>query len=217
MHNLIGLAISAGYAVLIALATQILTKKKVLGPFGARKFLHIMISNWWIIAMIFFDNAVSASVIPVIFIILNTASRDMKLFEPMETKDTVGYGTIYYPLAMLTLAIVSFGILKKPFVGAVGMFVMGYADGFAAVIGKKFGTIRLFRDKTLEGTVVMFISSFVVTMLVSLFFSVPSPFWAAILVGLVATAAEVGSRNGFDNFSVPVLSMLCYYFAIMGT
>ena len=53
MRNIYGLIISILDIGLVILISNLFTKAS---KEASRKFIHIMLANWWIIAMIFFDN-----------------------------------------------------------------------------------------------------------------------------------------------------------------
>ena len=50
----------------------------------SRKFIHIMLSNWWFIAMYFFKDPIWAAVGPASFIIINYLSYKKNLIKVME-------------------------------------------------------------------------------------------------------------------------------------
>ena len=60
MNNIIGLIVS------VVFIGAVLVFAKVFEKFGkeiSRKFVHIALGNWWIIAMCFFENWIWASVL----------------------------------------------------------------------------------------------------------------------------------------------------------
>lgn len=177
-----------------------------------RKIIHVAIANWWIIAMIFFDNAVYASIIPLILFILNYASTKIKILEEIDEVGT-SYGTIYYPLSMLILVILFFGFIKAPYIGLVGAMIMGYGDGFAGIVGQLFGKYKHGFHKTWIGSSVMFLISFGVTLLVGLIYQTPNVWLSGVLVALLATLLEAIGEKGIDNLTVPIASS-CLFFLI---
>ena len=61
MTNLWGIIISYVFIFLIILGAKLFEK---LGKEASRKFIHIMLGNWWIVAMIFFNNVIWAAFVP---------------------------------------------------------------------------------------------------------------------------------------------------------
>ena len=101
-------------------------------------------------------------------------------------------GTVYYAVSLTALALFSFGI-GTPYVGALGFFCMAFGDGFAAVLGKRFGRRVLVGccGKTLVGSATMLAVSFASCAVVLM---APPPFGAGGILGAPGGAfAPLGS------------------------
>lgn len=213
MNNYLGLGLSYVLVFLIIGISTVLQKTGVLKDEGARKFIHIGVSNWWILAMIFFDNVWLASIAPVTFIGLNYISYKMNLIKAMERSGNGNLGTVYFPISLLILVLFTFAI-NQPFIGALGILILGYGDGLAAVVGKKYGKVQLRNGKSLEGTFTMFVSSFVVALVLFTIYT-PSVFYLAIPVAIIATVIELYTPKGLDNLSVPLGTSLFSYLLLI--
>ena len=134
MKNLLGIVVSYLFIALIIISAKFFEKK---GEESSRKYIHIMLSNWWVLAMNFFTNWIWASIVPISFIIINWLSYKKGLISVMEREEQDGPGTVYYAVTLFILVIITFGIIKKPEIGLISALIMGYGDGFAAIIGKK--------------------------------------------------------------------------------
>lgn len=212
--NFLGIIVSYLYIGLVIIGAKFFEKR---GKEASRKFIHIMLGNWWFIAMYFFTNVWFASFVPATFIIINYISYKKDLIKVMERDEQDGLGTVYYAIALLILVIASFGIFKNPSLGLVPLLVMAYGDGFAAVIGKsikskkyKLGETK----KSFAGSLTMFVIS---TLLIGarLWFVNSSIFWqtahwpvVACLAGFAITALEAVSGKGWDNITVPVTTLV---------
>ncbi len=218
MNNLLGILVSIIFIAVIMISARLFEKS---GKEASRKYIHIMLSNWWIIAMIFFDNMWSAAILPAIFVIINYLSYKMNLIKVMEreegeeNKDSLG--TVYYAITLLVLALITFGPLHNPIIGLCGVIVMGYGDGLAAVIGEtikspefKIGN----RKKTVAGSLTMFIITMIILMGFLQYSG--SDFWGmkAIVVAVIATVIEAVSIRGTDNITVPLITSLLAYFIV---
>lgn len=211
--NFLGIIVSYIYVALVIMGGKIFEKR---GKEASRKFIHIMLGNWWIIAMYFFTNVWFAAFVPATFIVINYLSYKKDLIKVMEREEQDGLGTVYFAIALLILVIVSFGIFNKPGLGLVPFLVMAYGDGLAAVIGKsikskkyKLGETK----KSFAGSLTMFIIS---TLLIGgyLWFAHSTVFWqtahwpvVAVLAGFAITALEAVSGKGWDNITVPVSTL----------
>ena len=219
MLNVWGLVGSYVLIFMIIGISTILQKKNILGDEGARKFIHIGVSNWWILAMFFFtdENKVwFAMIAPFTFIILNYLSYRLNILKAMERGGKGNLGTVYFPISLLILVALTFGVVDNPFIGAVGILVMGYGDGLAAVIGKRFGKRMLVNGKSFEGSLTMFIASFVVTFVIATFTqSIGIALLLAMGVAAFATLIELFTPKGLDNLSVPLGSSLIFYLLLL--
>jgi len=215
--NVLGLILSYVLIFIIIGISTFFQKKKLIGEEGARKFIHIGVSNWWILAMVFFkdDNAIWFAIIPPItFIVLNYISYKQNLFKAMERGGNGNLGTVYFPISLLVLVILTFGIFDAPYIGAIGILIMGYGDGLAAVIGTKYGKHKLLFGKSYEGTITMFLSSLVVAMIVLSIYQVEGFILLSIGVAFIASIVELITRRGLDNLTVPLITsfaFLIYY------
>lgn len=210
MKNIIGIVVSYVAIAIIIIAAKWFEK---LGKEASRKFIHIMLSNWWILAMYFFDGPIWASIVPLSFVIINYISYKKDLIQVMEREENKkdGLGTVYYALSLFLLAIYTFGVIKKPEIGLCAILIMGYGDGFAAVIGKKVKSFSYKignTKKTLAGSSTMFFISFCI---VAIFLcSMNAELWLlkSILVAVSVTLLEAVSIKGTDNITVPIYTAL---------
>lgn len=213
MNNYLGLLLSYALIFLVIGMSTVLQKTKIVGDEGARKFIHIGVSNWWILAMLLFDNVLFAIIPPITFIILNYYSYKTNLIKSMERGGQGNLGTVYFPISLLILVAITFG-LDEPMIGAIGILILGYGDGLAAVFGKAYGKRTIVPGKTVAGTIAMFISSLVVAIII---FSIawPSHVHLAIAVSGIATLIELHTPKGLDNLSVPLGTSLFTYLLLL--
>ena len=211
--NWIGILVSYLYIGLVIVGAKIFEKR---GKEASRKFIHIMLGNWWFIAMYYFTNVWFAAFVPLTFVIINYLSYKKGIIKVMERDKQEGLGTVYYALSLLILVIISFGIFKNPALGLIPTLVMAYGDGLAAVLGKliKSKTYKIGDSKkSLAGSLTMFI---VATLLIGgyLAFSHQMVFWksahwplVSVMMGFVMTCIEAVSIKGTDNITVPLTTM----------
>lgn len=176
-----------------------------------RKIIHIGISNWYFIAMIYFDNYLVAIIPPLSFIFLNYLSYRYKLIEGIERQNKKDLGTIYYPISLFLLVLFSFGVINKPYIGLIGTLILGYGDGIASIIGEKFGKTKIYKNKSYIGSLTMFIISFFTTFILLTLFNPINKFFYSLIIAFSATIIEIFSSQGTDNLTVPLTSSLLYY------
>lgn len=214
-QNIWGLIISYVFVFFMIGMSTLLQKYHILKEEGARKFIHIGVSHWYLLAMIFFDQVWIAIIPPVTFIVLNYISYKQNLFKAMERNGNGNLGTVYFPISLLIITAISFGHIlpfeNSEHAGAIAILILGYGDGFAAVFGKAFGTKKLFGDKSIVGTLAMFGFSFAVIIpLLILFTSFQNIFLIAGLLAIIAALIEMFSPKGLDNLTVPIGMFIMY-------
>lgn len=222
MNVFIGVLVSFAFVFAVIGLSTVLAKFGRLGPEGSRKFIHIGVSNWWFIAVVFFDSWWSASLVPAAFVVLNAVSYRKRLFSAMErgggAKDL---GTVYYAISLVVLAASSFAI-GKPWLGGIGILSMGWGDGLAAIVGPRFPkpSLPFAPTKSLAGSLTVFLATFIVS-LAGLSLGLGFPAGPALVLGASACAfaaafLEAVTPLGFDNLSLPLgASFVAWLFTLV--
>lgn len=212
--NFLGIVVSYLYIGIVIISAKIFEKK---GTEFSRKFIHIMLGNWWFIAMYFFTNVWFAMFVPITFVIINYISYKKNLIKVMERDKQDGIGTVYYAIALLILTIVSFGIYKEPLLGLIPNLIMSYGDGLAGVFGKliKSKKFKLSSSKkSYAGSFTMFI---ITTLLLGIYLATKhgEVFWETthwtlitVMMAYCITAVEAISGKGRDNITVPISTLM---------
>lgn len=94
---------------------------------ASRKFIHILLSNWWLIAMAFFDHVIYAIIAPIVFVIINFLSYKGNLIKVMERdeEEKDGLGTVYFAFSLIPLVVLSYGITNNQLIGLVRILYYG--------------------------------------------------------------------------------------------
>ncbi len=208
MKNWLGIIVSYLAIILVILTAKLFEKK---GKEASRKFIHIALGNWWLIAMYFFDNVWFAIFPPATFVIINYISYKKDVIKVMEREKNEGLGTVYYAIALLITVIVTFGIINKPILGLVSIFIMAYGDGFAAIIGKKVKSMKykvFDTEKSIAGSATMFVISLII---IGIYLCMSnSQLWIlkSIICSLILTLIEAVSIKGTDNLTIPMSALV---------
>lgn len=208
MNNIIGMVVSYLFVALVLYSAKAFNR---FGEEASRKYAHIMLSNWWFILMYFFDNMLLASIVPTSFVIINYISYKKNLIKTIERSKQDGLGTVYYAISLLVLTLLSYGVFHNPELGLVGVLVMGYADGFAAVMGINIKSKQFTIGKTKKSVVGCLAMAIFTFLIFSIFLAVNAvSLWGikAIGIALLLTVVEVVSIKGTDNITVPILATL---------
>lgn len=213
MTNIAGLVVSFLFVGVVLAVASFLRIRFSLPSGITRKIIHISVSNWWLILMAFFDSLAFAVIGPICFIAVNSLSVLRRIIPAMELEKTNrNYGTVYFPISLLILVILSFTGIIPIYAGAVGVLIMGYGDGMASLLGEYFGK-RTFSigtsRKSWIGTAAMAGASFIISFLIAWLFHEPDlrVFGMAglsLAVCAAATAVELVTPKGLDNLTVPL-------------
>ena len=177
-----------------------------------RKIVHIgsgqvVLLAWWlkIPAWIGVGAAIVAGSVAIL-------SYFLPILPSLESVGRRSLGTFFYAISM-GLLIGYFFSRQQPEYAALGILIMAWGDGLAALIGQNFGQhpyqlwgIR----KTWEGSLTMLVVSFVVTVLIlGIIQPISLSLMAiALIVAILATFLETFSKFGIDNLTVPLGSAI---------
>ena len=210
--NILGMILSIIYIGAVIGGSGLVAKKY--SNEASRKFIHILLGNWWLIAMFFFDSTLWAAILPTVFIVINYLSYKFNLIKSMErdggeNKDSLG--TVFYAVSLLVLVIFTFGVIKNPWIGLCGVFTMAYGDGFSAIFGRRFKSkqFKIFGStKSIIGSTTMFVITLVIHLIY--FGVIGTEFFIikAIVIAIAATVMEAVSIKGTDNIIVPIITAL---------
>lgn len=185
-----------------------------------RKFVHIMIANWWFFAIHLFNSFIPAMLTPLIFIFVNayaTFGNSASFVGGLKrtTKD-YSLGLIMYPLGYIVSLFFAYYICTSRAFAGIGIMALGYGDGFAAIIGKKFDYLPYYVNgskKTLSGSLAMFLFTFISVFIYSYLYSLPSPFITSLVSASVGTIIEALASKGTDNLLIPlsvIVANICW-------
>jgi phytol kinase len=221
MLNWIGLATEFAFVFLLIGIAQLLWRRGWIDSVLSRKIIHIGVSHWWLLAMYFHDGVGFAAVGPVVFIALNYYSYRTNLFSAMEGHTARGnLGTVYFPVSLLVLVLLSYAGPIPRFVAGIGVLTMGWGDGLASLLGRRIHSPVINVSggrKSLAGTLTMLCASALVVALFT-YFAHPSRAGGlalvvvpALITAAAATLIELLTPRGLDNLSVPLVTALFYH------
>ncbi|HUX11747.1 MAG TPA: hypothetical protein VMW87_01890 [Spirochaetia bacterium] len=238
-RNLTGIAVSFAAVFALLVVVELLIARKLVREATGRKIVHIGASHWWLLAMLFHDNPWFAAVGPAFFLIFNVViwrRGSMATLRPHADRSNLG--TIYFPLSLLAIVFLTFGGVFPVYTGGIGILIMGWGDGLAALVGERVKSGRYAvagrsnmlpnagidttsdrATKSIAGSLTMFAASFTVgAILVGTFCPQAGLATVAARAGAVAgvaTIVEAVTPFGLDNLTVPILSVLFYNLVIL--
>jgi phytol kinase len=185
-------------------------------PEIVRKIVHIGTGNviliaWWldIPASVGITASILASAITLL-------SYRLPILPGINSVGRQSLGTFFYSVSFGIL-VAWFWYLQQPQYAALGILVMTWGDGLAALIGQRFGKhkYKVFgTEKSWEGSLTMMLVSYVVSSLILVETQGNSwQTWAiSLMVAFIATGLEAISFLGIDNLTVPLGSAALAFF-----
>ncbi|BAZ31811.1 phosphatidate cytidylyltransferase [Cylindrospermum sp. NIES-4074] len=164
---------------------------------------HVILLAWWldIPAFVGITASILASAITLLSYIL-------PILPGINSVGRRSLGTFFYAVSVGIL-VAWFWHLQQPQYAALGIMIMAWGDGLAALIGQRFGKhkYKIFgAQKSWEGSLTMTAISYIVSSLILL--GTQGNIWQtwviSLLVAVIATALEAISFLGIDNLTVPL-------------
>jgi len=213
-----GVALVYIYVVILLIITEKLLDNY---PKASRKFLHMMVGNIAFLLPIFVTREVMAFAAAgpfILFTFLMSPYTPIKSIRGKTSAAGHGMGLVYYSITWTILAYLFFDNMV---VIAIGILAMSYGDGFASVIGLKFGKKKynvLGDKKSYAGSAAMFVLTFVAAIIALLYYGISiTPYILLVLafIALVAAIVEGLTPKGLDNFSVPFVTVFLYWLILL--
>ncbi len=203
----LGYLLTFGWVFLMLGLTLALKKKTGADDEVSRKIVHVSVAFAYIPMYLFLRGTWHFIVPTAVFIVLNAVSYRKNLFAAMERTDESkkSLGTVYYAVSMTVMGALCVLVPRCLPCYAMGVFCMALGDGFAPVFGAiRRGNRRLLGERTLYGTISVFVICLIVAIVISAIFRMGLPAWAIGLIALAAAALELIGSRGLDNLTLPL-------------
>jgi phytol kinase len=192
----------------VGFLAEYLSRSHASGPEIVRKVVHIGVGNvillaWWLQVPTWLGVAAS-----ILFSAIAYLSYHLPILSSINGVGRKSLGTFFYAISFGVL-IAWFWPIKQPYYAVLGILVMTWGDGLAALVGQRFGRhpYSLWgMKKSWEGSLAMALISYSVSSLILL--SVQGAIWQtwaiSLAIALAATGLEAFSKYGIDNLTVPL-------------
>jgi dolichol kinase len=223
-YDILGVLIVYIYVAVLLIITEKLLKDS---PELSRKILHIMVGNIAFLLPVFMTREIMAFVAAgpfIIFTFLMSPYTPIKKIKGRTSTAGHGMGLVYYAI---TWTILAYFFFDHMVVIAIGILAMSYGDGFASIIGRRYGkqTYNITGDiKSFVGTAAMFFFTFVTIIIGVLYYqyinsAVPVMTLGTIIIFLmlaaIAAIIEGFTPKGLDNLTVPLAIAFLYWFSFI--
>ena len=204
-------------AILLIITEKLLDKY----PEVSRKVLHIMVGNIAFLLPVFVTKEIMAFLAAgpfILFTFLMSPYTPIKSIKGKTSAAGHGMGLVYYAITWTILAYLFFDNMV---VIAIGILAMSYGDGFASIVGLRYGKKKynVFGDeKSYVGSTAMFVFTLITTIVALLYYNISITFSVMLIlafISLIAAIVEGLTPKGLDNLSVPFVAVFLYWLLIL--
>ena len=192
----------------VGLLAKFFQQNAAAGPEMVRKVVHMGVGNvilfaWWLNIPTWVGIAASG-----VFSVITLLSYRFPILPGLDSVGRKSWGTFFYAVS-IGILIAWFWPLQRPQYAVIGILIMTWGDGLAALVGQKFGRhpYQVWGVlKSWEGSSAMAMASFLVCSLILL--TVQGAIWQTWLVSFVVAIGAMGlealSKFGVDNLIAPI-------------
>jgi phytol kinase len=213
-HLFYPLTIIFGYLAILVTISEALNRAIADDPELTRKIVHIGSGNvillaWWLKIdtwVIIAAGAIAATIA--------LTSYFIPILPSINSVGRKSLGTLFYAVSIGILAYLFWD--DFPEYTAIGILIMAWGDGMAAIIGQRLGkhTYQIGQTvKSWEGSLAMAISSYLVTASILCFVRGNRwEIWAiSAIISVSVTILEAFSQLGIDNLTVPLIGAILVF------
>jgi len=173
-----------------------------------RKVVHIGTGNVILLAWLLHIPAWVGITASILASVVTLLSYKFSILPGINSIGRQSLGTFFYAVS-IGLLIAWFWPMQQPHYAVLGVLVMTWGDGLAALVGQRFGKhpYQIWgMNKSWEGSLTMALVSYIVSSLI--FLGVQGNVWQtwviSLAVAIIATSLEAFSKFGIDNLTVPL-------------
>lgn len=190
------------YLIFILIFTYFLSEKLNIKKMITRKVTHILVTFCVVIMFYYFKYSIHMIIPPITFIILNYISYKRNIFKGMEDGNSLG--TVYYPISVFIMSLLTYLNNDLAPAYAIGLFSMGLGDGFAPLVAGYLKSRKIINNKTIIGSLTVLIISSLVALFFSYYFRLDYNLLKILIIGISASLIELIGIKGLDNLYLPL-------------
>jgi len=181
------------------LGTEVMKRKFSIPTVLTRRLIHIGTAIVAGISPLFVTQE-EIIFVSIIFAVVLLVGRRYGIFSAIHSVERDTFGEVFLPLGVAFSALLFLPHSMGAF--QFGVFVMGISDALAGLAGERFGRhhIKFLNNrKSLEGSLVFFLSSLILTFLFVQGFD-----YRILVIPLILTGVEFFLEYGLDNLILPI-------------
>ncbi|MBO5946028.1 MAG: DUF92 domain-containing protein [Clostridia bacterium] len=194
--------------VMLAIGIALAFYKLGLSKKFTRKIVHILVGFEWCILSHYMGPTYHFLIVCIFFTLCLALSYFKKLLPAMSSDGENDPGTVYYGVAMTVMSFICLFYPKMLLPFGVGVFCTSVGDGLAGIVGQlvKKHNPKIFRSKSLFGTLANIVTSFLVALTFKLVYadSLPLTVWHCVFIAIASAGLELIGAFGLDNLIVTI-------------
>ena len=205
--------------ILIIIFNEYLFRKYNLKPEYSRKIAHILACLSSLLFLFSFNSHWNVLFLGLLFFIILYLGKKFNKTKSIDNVKRKTIGSYILPISIYILFFIS-KKLENNIYFVLPLLILGVSDPLAGFFGtfyenktKKIIFLNTTFNKTILGSVVFLISSFLISIItLYLFdFEISKTLNISLIIALFATLTEIVSSKGIDNISVPLVTTLIIY------
>ncbi len=209
------IAVVPVYVGIIVLTAEFSHQQRWLPPEQTRKIVHIGTGNVILIAWLLKLPTWVGIMAAVLASVAALVSYQLPILPGVNSVGRKSLGTFFYAVSIGLLTAI-FWPIQHPEYAVIGILIMSWGDGLAAIVGQQLGKHRYQvwgNQKSMEGTTVLMLVSYFVTAIIlyTVQGSNPSTWLVGIPIAIAAAFLESISQFGIDNLTLPIGTALLAY------
>ena len=118
--------------------------------------------------------------------------------------------TSLWGASYLTIGFLFVSFIFDKHIVITSMLISSFSDSLAAIFGIKYGKIRIFNEKSIEGLYIFIISTFTI-----LYFTLSLSIIYILAISIVVAITELLTPTRYDNLSIPIISSISIYVSLI--
>lgn len=210
MQYFLGYMLTYLYVGVLALFLCFIFGKKI-GSENSRKLVHFFLFFVWYIIDVFLKGSIHMFILPLTIVALNTLEYKFKLIKSFHREgEKESPGTVYFAIVVTIIYIIAYFVPSMYPATGIGVVALTFGDGMAAFIGEKIKSEKLYKNKSLAGTIGCCLATFAGLLIYKYVFC-PELNWFGIALISVITAISELSGSGLDNIAVTLSAFFAGY------
>lgn len=180
----------------------------------SRNIVHICAGLGWILYRLFFPATIHPVIISFSFVLLTVITIKLKI--SFIERENRSLGTVFFTVSMFIMSLIGY---KSPIlfdIFGIAITCLSCGDAAANIIGSRFGTKKIYKEKSIQGTIACFGISVITIIMLRYLFNIEISFAAICLLAVFCSITELFAGE-YDNIAVPAVLYMTTYIILTNT